>query len=82
MIYFFFLEQSLDLLKQKDDVIGELIEGLEKLLIKSSNETFNNSNDLIKLNKVAKNKIKFLNEAHNKHVLLLTVRKKILQFYI
>lgn len=76
MIYFFFLDQSLDLLQQKDDIIGKLFEGLDELLIKSSNETFNNSNNLMKLNKVAKNKIKFLNEEHNKHILLLTVQKE------
>lgn len=76
MIYFFFLDQSLDLLQQKDDIIGKLFEGLDELLIKSSNETFNNSNNLMKLNKVAKHKIKFLNEEHNKHILLLTVQKE------
>lgn len=76
--YFIFLEESLDLLKQKDSIIDKLLEGLEELLTKSSNETSSNSNDLDNLNEIANNKLKILKEEHKKYNLAITVSKYII----
>lgn len=74
----YFLEESLDLLKQKDSIIDKLLEGLEELLTKSSNETSSNSNDLDNLNEIANNKLKILKEEHKKYNLAITVSKYII----
>lgn len=76
--YLIFLEESLDLLKQKDSIIDKLLEGLEELLTKSSNETSSNSNDLDHLNEIANNKLKILKEEHNKYNLAITVSNYII----
>lgn len=76
--YLIFLEESLDLLKQKDSIIDKLLEGLEELLTKSSNETSSNSNDLDNLNEIANNKLKIFKEEHKKYNLAITVSKYII----
>ncbi|KAE9523356.1 hypothetical protein AGLY_016304 [Aphis glycines] len=65
-------KKSLDLLLQKDSIIDKLLEGLEELLTKSSNETSSNSNDLDNLNEIANNKLKILKEEHKKYNLAIT----------
>jgi len=70
---FIFLEESLDLLKQKDNIIDKLSEGLEQLFTKSLNETSSNTNDLDKLNEIANKKLNILKEEHKKYNLVITV---------
>lgn len=72
-LFCFFLGKCLELLNEKDNVINKLVDGLEELLSNCLIETEANSDDLIKLNKITKTKVKTLKEEHDKYQLFITV---------
>ncbi|VVC39685.1 Dynein regulatory complex protein 1, C-terminal [Cinara cedri] len=60
-------DQSLKILKEKENICDKVVEELEKLLIETLNETKTNSNDFIKLNKIIKQNVQLLKEEHEQY---------------